>query len=307
MRIVPRYDLFFIAFYGLLIPGVGILVFGLTGQAVVLPFLPLMLAAYLLLALRKPWRYRRALNSPFPGEWREYLLSHSAYFRGLDQDGRLRFERDARLFLAGVRITGIGGQAAAWQTRLLIAAGAAIMLHGRPDWQPPLADGVTVYPGYSFDRNYRVERGNIAGQAPAGGPLLIAEESLKQGFADAGDGTNVLLHELAHFFDREMRKNGLKLRLRSGGAVAWSEIIAREWGRHDHGKSVLPAYAAQNEVEFFAVASEIFFENPWPLHAAHPELFEILQEFYQQDPRTILNGSELGAGHRQGLPRPASP
>lgn len=292
MRIVPRYDLFFIILYALLIPVVGILVFWLTGRTVVLPFLPLLLAVYLLLALKKTWRHRRALRAPFPGEWHEFLLSRSAYFRGLGGDGRIQFERDVRLFLADVRITGIGGRALAWPIRLLIAAGAASMLHGRPEWEPPLADGVTVYPGYSFDSNYRIKRGNIAGQAPPRGPMLVAEASLIQGFADPTDGFNVLFHELAHFFDREARKIGLQLRLRSGEAADWAEIITREWGRHDHGASILPAYAARNEAEFFAVASEVFFENPWPLHAAHPGLFEILQEFYRQDPRTILAGGQ---------------
>jgi Mlc titration factor MtfA (ptsG expression regulator) len=288
MRIVPRYDLSFIVLYALLIPVVGVLIFWMSGRTVVLPFLPLLLAIYLLLALKKPWRRRRALRTPLPGAWREFLLSRSAYFRGLDEEGKMRFERDIRLFLVDVRITGIGGGEVSWQTRLLIAAGAAAMLHGRPEWEPPLPDGVTVYPGYSFDRNYQVEKGNIAGQAPERGPLLVAEASLKQGFADPVDGYNVLVHELAHFIDREARKSGRKLRLRSEGAVAWAEIIAREWGRHDHGASILPAYAAQNEAEFFAVASEMFFENPWPLHAAHPGLFEILREFYQQDPRQVL-------------------
>ena len=222
-----------------------------------------------------------------PNEWREYLLFHSAYFRGLDESGRMRFERDVSLFLADVRISGIGGGSLAWPTRLLIAAGAAAMLHGRPEWEQPLVDGVTVYPGSSFDRNYRINRGNIAGQAPWRGPMLIAEESLKQGFADVADGTNVLVHELAHFFDREARKSGLRLRLRSG-TVDWAEAIAGEWARHDHETSILPAYAAQNEAEFFAVASEMFFENPGPLQDAHARLFEMLREFYRQDPRRVL-------------------
>ncbi|MCJ7524956.1 MAG: zinc-dependent peptidase [Candidatus Aminicenantes bacterium] len=293
MRVVARYDLFFIVSYALLIPLVGVLILWLSGRTVVLPFLLLLEALYLMLALRKPWQRRLGLRTSFPDAWREFLFSRSAYFRGLDQDGRMRFERDVRLFLVDVRISGIGGRSLSWPIRLLIAAGAAAMLHGRPDWEPPLVDGVTVYPGMSFDRNYQVKKGNIAGQAPAGGPMLLAEGSMMQGFADAEDGFNVLIHELAHFFDREARKDGLKLRLRSG-TVAWAEAITLEWQRHDHGTSILSAYAAQNEAEFFAVASEMFFENPRPLHDAHPELFEILREFYQQDPRQVLEKNIRG-------------
>lgn len=288
MRIAPRYDLFFIAFYSLLILLVGAMIFFMTGAAVVWLGTLLLLAFYLFLALKKILRRRRAARAGFPGAWRDFLFSRSSYFHGLGDDGRSRFERDTRLFLAATRIAGIGGLPVAWQTRLLVAAGAAAMLHGRPDWEPPLADGVTVYPGASFDRNYQAGRGNIAGQAPAGGPLLVAEESLLQGFAVAHDGSNVLIHELAHFFDLEMRKSGIKFRLETGEMVSWPEIIAREYRDHDHGASILSSYAAQNEGEFFAVASEMFFENPWLLQEAHPGLFEILKGFYHQDPRRVL-------------------
>ena len=155
----------------------------------------------------------------------------------------------------------------------------------------PLADGVTVYPGYTFDRNYRAGKGNIAGQAPPRGPLLVAEKSLLEGFADERDGTNVLIHELAHFFDLEARKAGMSLRAGGENALPWPEVIAAEYERHDFASSILPAYAALNEAEFFAVASEMFFENPGSLANTHPGLFAILKEFYQQDSRSVL---ELG-------------
>ena len=289
MRIVPRYDLFFMAFYSLLILLVWTMILFISGEPAVGLGIAPALALYLLVVLRKPWRRRRAASKPFPGKWHEFLSAHSAYFRGLGEDGRKQFERDVRLFFAEVRIAGIGGQALAWQTRLLIASGAAAMLHGQPDWEPPLPDGVTVYPGWSFDRNYQVAKGNIAGQAPPRGQLLVAEASLQKGFADPADGFNVLVHELAHFFDREVRKSGAKFRRHSANSVSWAEILDREWRDHDHGASILPAYAAQNEAEFFAVASEVFFEKPWPLQAAHPSLFDILREFYGQDPRQVLN------------------
>lgn len=164
------------------------------------------------------------------------------------------------------------------------------MLHGRPEWEPPLPDGITVYPGLSFDRNYEAGKGNIAGQAPERGPLLIAEESLKQGFADPGDGHNVLIHELAHFFDREQRRigGGAPRPGRFNGSDSWADFLTAEWQRHLRHGSILPAYAALNEGEFFAVACELFFEKPRPLQAAHPELFAMLRDFFNQDPRQIL-------------------
>jgi Mlc titration factor MtfA (ptsG expression regulator) len=290
MQVISNLDKIFISVYALLIPLVGTLVFWISGQATVLLFVPLLLAIYLGAALKKPLRRRRAAGKPLPPEWREFMLSHSAYYRGLDEDGKKRFERDIGLFFSDESIAAIGGAGVSWQTRLLIGVGVASMLHGRPDWEPPLPDGITVYPGLSFDRNYKAGKGNIAGQAPERGPLLIAEESLKQGFADPGDGHNVLIHELAHFFDREQRKISGRTPRRSRHARgdSWADFLTVEWQRHLGHGSILPAYAALNEAEFFAVACEMFFENPRPLQTAHPELYGMLREFFNQDPRQIL-------------------
>jgi hypothetical protein len=283
-------DRAFILFYSLLIPLVGLLLFIISGQAIVLFFMLPLLAIYLWSALRKPRRRQRAARASLPTSWREYLLSHSPYYRGLDGEAKKYFERDIRLFLSDNSIAAIGGAEVSWQTCLLIGAGVASMLHGRFEWEPPLPDGVTVYPGMSFDRNYRVEQGNIAGQAPERGPLLIAEESLKQGFADQSAGRNVLIHELAHYFDREQRKISGRYRplTRRQQDDSWAGSLSREWRKHLQHGSILPDYAALNEAEFFAVACEMFFETPWPLQIAHPELYEMLRDFFNQDPRQFL-------------------
>jgi Mlc titration factor MtfA (ptsG expression regulator) len=293
MQIISKMDKAFVVFYTLLIIMVGTLVFFISGQLIVLFVTPSLLAFYLWLALKKPLRRRRAAGMPMALSWREFLFSHSAYYRGLDAEAKKRFERDIGLFLSDNNIAGIGGAEVAWQTRLLIGAGVAAMLHGRPEWEPPLPDGVTVYPGLSFDRNYQVEKGNIAGQAPERGPLLIAEESLKQGFANPGAGHNVLIHELAHFFDREQRKINGKYprRDRRGRNDSWADVLTREWREHLQRGSILPSYATLNEAEFFAVACEMFFENPRSLQAAHPELYQVLQDFFHQDPRQILGNN----------------
>lgn len=287
MRIVPGFDLFFIVLHALLIPLVGLVAWLASGLPELFALALALLAVYLLLALRRPLRRRRAAGAPFPGEWREFLLTCSPFYRGLDESGRMRFERDVRLFLAETRIAGSGGVPVSWTTALLVAAGAATMLHGRPDWEPPLHDGVSVYPGFAFDRNYRPGRGRIAGQAPAGGPLLVAEKSLLEGFAGERDGINVMIHELAHYFDLEARKGGLRVAADRARPVAWGAAIKGAYERHDFAASPLPDYAARNEAEFFACASEMFFEDPVRLGASCPRLFALLEEFYAQDPRFI--------------------
>ena len=53
-------------------------------------------------------------------------------------------------------------------------------------------------------------------------------------------------------------------------------------------ESVMDHYGATNEAEFFAVATETFFEKPWQLAERHPDLFRELFKFYKVDPRAWL-------------------
>jgi len=52
------------------------------------------------------------------------------------------------------------------------------------------------------------------------------------------------------------------------------------------GRSILRPYAAEAPSEFFAVATEVFFERPEPMKRRHRELFDALQAFYQVNPVT---------------------
>lgn len=291
MRAVPPLDPLFTVLHALLLSLVGAAAWLVTGEAAAALLALALPAAYLAAVLPRLLRRRRAAHAPFPDAWREFLLAQSPYYRGLDGSGRERFERDVRLFLAETRIAGTGGGAVSWTTRLLVGAAAATMLHGRPAWEPPLRDGVTVYPGYAFDREYRPGRGTLAGQAPAGGPLLVAEKSLIEGFAGEHDGFNVMIHELAHYFDLEARRGGLLIAVDRDRPAPWGEAVAAAFARHDFASSPLPDYAARNEAEFFACASEMFFEAPRRLAAACPRLFALLAEFYGQDPRQGLPAS----------------
>jgi len=52
----------------------------------------------------------------------------------------------------------------------------------------------------------------------------------------------------------------------------------------DGEPTVLDPYGAEDPAEFFAVATETFFERPTELEQRHPRLYEQLRRFYRQDP-----------------------
>ncbi|MBN2809304.1 MAG: zinc-dependent peptidase [Deltaproteobacteria bacterium] len=69
----------------------------------------------------------------------------------------------------------------------------------------------------------------------------------------------------------------------------WVEVGSRECLRLKNDslkgrKSFLNAYAATNEAEFFAVATEQFFDQPRLMVKHASELYRVLRENYRQDP-----------------------
>ena len=60
-------------------------------------------------------------------------------------------------------------------------------------------------------------------------------------------------------------------------------------------ESFLNAYGATSEAEFFAVATEQFFDQPSLMIKNAPDLYRVLQEYYRQDP-ALRAGKSFCAG-----------
>ena len=239
-------------------------------------------------------RYRqrqRLLAEPMIAEERAQLERSVPYYRKLDDEGRRRFEDDVRIFLAEQVITGAGGRSVDREAKLLIAASAAMLTHGLPDWEWSRVRDIVVYPR-AFDERYDTEKeGNVAGQVHLRGPVIFSRRELHHGFRDAGDGLHVGLHELAHVIDMEDGSaDGLPADLDWMATAPWVKTVAsrlrRVRARQGSGRrDVLRPYAGTNEAELFAVAVEAFFERPGRLARLDPELFALLRDYFNQDPR----------------------
>ena len=71
----------------------------------------------------------------------------------------------------------------------------------------------------------------------------------------------------------------------------WIDVLGREYDllrlrARNVTEVVLDGYGAHSPAEFFAVATEAFFERGGELSARHPRLYEALREFYPVDPAT---------------------
>lgn len=154
--------------------------------------------------------------------------------------------------------------------------------------------GVVVYPGdFVISRSVTDEDGvvheyddEVLGEAWEGGPVLVSWH----GEDERPEGVNVVIHEFAHKLDMVNGEvDGLPL-LRPGmSRTAWARTFGEAYAGFcdavDAGEdTVLDPYASEDPGEFFAVASEVFFENPVGLRSAMPEIYRQLSQFYGLDP-----------------------
>ena len=110
------------------------------------------------------------------------------------------------------------------------------------------------------------------------------------GGLDVHPGYNVVLHEFAHQLDAEDGiTSGTPLLGKCGIYSMWNETLHFEFNRlrkdyEDGRPTVLDNYGAESPAEFFAVATEAFFETPLPVRERHTELYRELVRYYRQDP-----------------------
>ena len=126
----------------------------------------------------------------------------------------------------------------------------------------------------------------LAGQSWDTARILLSWRDVRA----AGDGYNVVIHEFAHYLDQEEgAANGAPLLDGPRDYARWADVMQRAYdeleARAAAGEdTLLDPYAAEDEAEFFAVASETFFELPRELRTEHPELYRELSGFYRLDP-----------------------
>jgi Mlc titration factor MtfA (ptsG expression regulator) len=185
------------------------------------------------------------------------------------------------------------------EIRVTIAAQACILLlHRDTDYYPSLTS-VLVYPdSYVVDGPRHVGDGiwedgpeSLLGHTGRRlGALLLSWDDSRRGARDADDGANVVLHEFAHQLDFEDHvTDGTPLLESRRQYLAWARVLGAEFRRlradvKAGREPLLDEYGATDEAEFFAVATEFFFERPVELRAKRPRLYEQLRTFFRQDP-----------------------
>lgn len=245
------------------------------------------------------YRLRRALAAPFPQEWVALLENNIEVYPRLPMELRLQLRRLIKQFLHQKTFTGVAGLEIDDEIRVTIAAQACMLILNRGSGVYPKLRYIIVYPtAFVAQHGGRDESGvvdqrarGLLGESWSNGKVILAWDSVLHGARNFVDGKNVVLHEFAHQLDSEDGStDGAPLLAGASCYRSWAGVLSPEFqelqldarrGR----KSILDHYGATNPAEFFAVATETFFEKPRRMAEHHRELFEILKNYYRIDPR----------------------
>lgn len=243
-------------------------------------------------------RRQRLRETPFPPAWEEIVEKNVPLYGRLSDADRAELRGHVQIFLAEKHFEGCGGLTLTDEIRVTIAAQACVLLlHRETDYYRRLVT-ILVYPSAYRAKGVEPlgggfvlegEQGRL-GEAWTDGVVVLSWDDVRSGASDIRDGHNVVLHEFAHQLDQEDGvADGAPILDRRSRYVAWARVLGAEYEQlrrasHKGKKSVLDRYGATQPAEFFAVATECFFEKPAQLKKKHPKLYEELREYYQQDP-----------------------
>jgi len=247
----------------------------------------------------KARRRRKLLAQPFPEAWERILTRNVRHYSRLPESARAGLRDAARIFAAEKEWVGCNGLEINDEVRVTIAGSACLLVLGVQEFYFDRVQSILVYPHvYTHPQHqsgvFVQEDVPVLGEAWYGGPVVLSWREVLRGARNPYDGRNVVLHEFAHQLDALDGAMGGTPPLANAELVRrWEQVVGREFealvDHVRHGRpTLLDPYGATNLSEFFAVATEAFFERAAEFRREHPELYELLQRFYQQDPATWI-------------------
>ena len=267
-------------------------------------FLALVIAGIAIALWIPQWRLRRALAAPFPLEWEDILKRNLGVYRRLPPALRERLQMLIKQFLHEKHFTGAHGLQITEEVRVTIAGEACVLILNRPAGVYPALRYIIVYPsafvvhreGSNADGVVSTSPRGLLGESWQKGKVILAWDSVLRGSRNFADGKNLVLHEFAHQLDTEDgAADGTPLVGGEHSYRSWAAVMSEEFkelqkASYRGRESLMDHYGATNPAEFFAVATETFFEKPRQMAKYHTELFEALSGYYRVDPREWRSG-----------------
>lgn len=243
-------------------------------------------------------RRRRLRERGIPPEWRSIIAHAMPLYARMPENLRARLDGLVAQFVSEKEFVGCRGLEVTQDMRLAIAAQACLLVLNRA-WSvyDPLYS-VLIYPAQFIARHqHRDEAGVVhereqvlSGQAWETHRIILSWEDVQASRVADNDGYNVVFHEFAHYLDAEAGEvDGAPLLGDAEHYERWADVMNAEFAQLRAAAArgeptLLDPYGGENEGEFFAVATEVFFERAADLRREHPALYAELSRYYRLDP-----------------------
>jgi Mlc titration factor MtfA (ptsG expression regulator) len=252
-------------------------------------------------------RRQKILQQPFPVAWLDYLDNNVPAYALLTQDEQRRLRDDLHIFIAEKNWEGCGGLQMTEEMKVTIAAQACLLILNREHTYFANVLSILVYPNEYHARELRRNPSGVVdqviserlGESWKDGPIVLSWLHVMKGGENLIDGHNVVYHEFAHKLDAtDNEMNGVPLLENEAQVEEWAEAMQTAYEElvsavESGNPTLLNPYGATNAAEFFAVATECFFEKPDRMLHQHPRLYQVLQNYYHQDPAARLARAQI--------------
>ncbi|APY00125.1 M90 family metallopeptidase [Lacinutrix venerupis] len=225
----------------------------------------------------------------FPKHWHKILTENVLFYSKLSKKNQKIFQNRMMLFFTEVTIDSVKIEIEELD-RILIAASAIIPVFGFKEWHYKNLSGIILYPD-TFDEDLQFDEKNksrkILGMVGTGRfekQMILSRKALRQSFLNDTDKHNTPVHEFVHLLDKmDGQTDGIPEQLLGKDYIKpWLELMHQEMEAINNNESDIRKYGGTSQAEFFAVASEYFFERPKLFKQKHPELYKMLSLCFQQ-------------------------
>jgi Mlc titration factor MtfA (ptsG expression regulator) len=224
----------------------------------------------------------------FPVHWHDVLLKEVAFYKNLKPNEQKRFQNRMMQFLGEVYIDSVDFEIEELD-KILIASSAVIPVFSFKEWHYPTVSGIIIYPdnfNEDFEFSDKSKSKRIAGVVGTGRlekKMILSRKALHHGFKNSNDKRNTAIHEFVHLIDKmDDKVDGIpEILMQNTYTIPWLKLVHDEMEAINNDKSDIRAYGGTKQAEFFAVASEYFFENPKLMKRKHPELYKMMADCFR--------------------------
>lgn len=207
------------------------------------------------------------------------LNDHFPYFKLLSVSEKQEFLNRLTDIRSRLAIEGREGQPVGLFQETMICASMVQLGFGYMDYRFTGLKKVIVYPDTFYAD---ILKADVNGLTAGAGFVFISWKAFEEGYEHYRNKRNLGLHEFAHAL-LIFKANAREISEDMDKLGRFRRKITRHYEQSHQEDPMFRDYGLINDDEFWAVAAEVFFEQPLELRALHPDIYEFMRRVLKQD------------------------